>query len=235
MNKLFVNADDFGLTRGVNLGIVDAHKLGIVNSTTMMMNMPGTDHAIQLAKETSTLLLGVHLVLTAGRPLLKDVSSLVDRQGNFKKQSQIRTNNDIHLEDLEREWTAQIEKFLAAGLIPTHLDSHHHMHGIEEFYPVVKTLSERYHLPVRRTNLQMGDLTSFTDLLFVDFYGETLSDDYFDRIAAKVENGQTVEVMCHPGYVDQYLLDHSSYNLARLKELEILTNVKLPGKFELAK
>ena len=110
MIKLIVNADDFGLTEGTNYGIIDGHINGLVNSTTMMMNMPGTEHAVRLAKEYNLLGVGVHLVLTAGEPLLKDVPSLVGENGSFHKQSVVREGN-INPEEVEREWTAQIEKF----------------------------------------------------------------------------------------------------------------------------
>ncbi len=97
-----------------------------------MMNMPGTEHAVHLAKEYKTLGVGVHLVLTAGEPLLKNVPSLVGADGLFHKQGVVREGN-IDPEEVEREWTAQIEKFLSYGLIPTHLDSHHHVHGLPIF------------------------------------------------------------------------------------------------------
>ena len=90
MIKLIVNADDFGLTEGTNYGIIDGHINGLVNSTTMMMNMPGTEHAVRLAKEYNLLGVGVHLVLTAGEPLLGDVPSLVGSDGSFHKQSVVR-------------------------------------------------------------------------------------------------------------------------------------------------
>ena len=101
MIQLIVNADDFGLTEGTNYGIIDGHINGLVNSTTMMMNMPGTEHAVHLAKEYKTLGVGVHLVLTAGEPLLKNVPSLVGADGLFHKQGVVREGN-IDPEEVER-------------------------------------------------------------------------------------------------------------------------------------
>ena len=110
MTKVIINADDFGLSRGVNYGIIDTHLKGIVTSATMMMNAKATKHAISLAKDTPSLKVGVHLVLTWGKPLLDDVPSLVDETGKFKKQIVVYSNPfSISLDDLEREWTAQIE------------------------------------------------------------------------------------------------------------------------------
>jgi chitin disaccharide deacetylase len=225
-----VNADDFGYSRGVNYGIIDAHKYGIVNSTTMMMNMPGVSHAVELAKENPTLQLGIHLVLTCGKPLLSDVLSLIDDKGNFKKMNDFIRDNHLSLLELEREWTAQIEKFLDFGLTPTHFDSHHHVHTIHEFLPVVQRLSNKYNLPVRRiSNHPVEGVPPFTDIFLHDFYGDGISGDFFEKLANRGVVGQTVEVMCHPAYLDNEVLNGSSYCLERVKETNILTTVTLPN------
>jgi len=232
MAKLIVNADDFGYSAGVNYGIIESHLHGIVNSATMMMNMSGTKQAIELAKQVPTLKVGIHLVLTTGRPLLTDVPSLVDERGNFKSQSHLLKQKDIDLMDLEREWAAQIEAFYQAGLTPNHFDSHHHVHGMAELYPVVKKLSDQYDLPVRKVNPSL-DLRYYSDVFFDHFYGEGISDTYFDRLQQRVGEGQTVEIMVHPGFIDQELLTGSSYNIQRAKETYILTHVQLPDLFTL--
>jgi chitin disaccharide deacetylase len=229
MIKLIVNADDFGLSRGVNHGIIDSHLYGIVNSATMMMNMAGTEHAIELAKKNPGLRVGIHLILTCGKPLLSDVPTLVDEKGNFKSLSCLSRTKDISIRELEREWTAQIERFLSTGLEPTHFDSHHHVHTWEELFPVVKKLSAKYNLPVRRNgSITNEGVESFTNISLFDFYGEGVSHDYFSKLAEFVEDEMTVEVMCHPAYIDNTLLKVSSYTYTRLTELEILTTVELP-------
>lgn len=233
MPKLIVNADDFGYSRGINHGIIDSYLNGIVNSATMMMNMSGTDHAIELAKQYPTLKVGVHLVLTCGRPLLNDVPSLVDEKGNFKSLSMLTEKMDIDLKELEREWTAQIGRFVQAGLKPNHLDSHHHVHGMKELYPVVKLLSEKYELPVRKT-AEPFNLTSYSDIFLDDFYGEQINVNYFKELENKWKDSDyTIEIMTHPGYLDEEVLKGSSYNVQRTKETKILTSVTLPKYFEL--
>lgn len=227
MTKVIINADDFGLSRGVNYGIIDAHLKGIVTSSTMMMNAKAIKHAISLAKDTQSLKVGVHLVLTWGRPLLDDVPSLIDEEGNFKKQIFVYGNPfSISLDDLEREWTAQIEKCLDADLTPSHLDSHHHVHGIKEFYPVIKNLSDKYGLPVRNAGVHFTDIQTLTDVFFDDFYGEGIVDNYFDKLPNRVEDDKSVEVMTHPAYLDETLMEESSYNMQRLKETRILMEAK---------
>ncbi|MEQ2467215.1 chitin disaccharide deacetylase [Niallia hominis] len=227
MTKVIINADDFGLSRGVNYGIIDAHLKGLVTSTTMMMNAKATKHAISLAKDTPSLKVGVHLVLTWGRPLLEDVPSLIDEAGNFKKQIFVYGNPvSISLDDLEREWTAQIEKCFDADLTPSHLDSHHHVHGIKEFYPVIKKLSEKYGLPVRNAGTHFTDIQTLTDVFLDDFYGDGVTDSYFENLHEQVEGGKSIEIMTHPAYLDETLMKESSYNMQRLKETRILMDAK---------
>ncbi|MGE7602623.1 chitin disaccharide deacetylase [Peribacillus sp. NPDC097675] len=234
MIEVLVNADDFGFSRAVNYGILNSHINGIVNSATLMMNAKATEHAIRIAKDHRTLKVGIHLVLTWGRPLLDDVPSLVDEAGNFKKQAEIQKNpDDISLEELEREWSAQIDKFLALGMSPTHFDSHHHVHAIPAFLPVVKKLSAHYRLPVRKAGTHFQDIETVTDTFLSDFYGESAATDYFQNLHERISEGKSVEVMTHPAYLDEDLLKHSSYNKDRLKETAILMKATLPEGFVL--
>lgn len=234
MIKLIVNADDFGYSRGINHGIIDAHQNGIVNSTTMMMNMPGVSHAVELAKQNPKLKVGIHLVLTCGKPLLSDVPSLVDKNGDFKRLADFINDRDLSLLDLEREWTAQIERFLETGLIPSHFDSHHHVHGIPELRQVVQKLSQKYQLSARQAAGNIVDgVPAFTDVFLHDFYGDGVTEDYFEKLPSRVEDGLTVEIMCHPGYLDHEVLTGSSYASQRVEETRILTSVTLPKNIEL--
>lgn len=236
MIEVVVNADDFGLSNAVNYGIFDCHKNGLINSATMMMNAKATEHAIQLAKDTPSLKVGVHLVLTSGRPILHDVSSLVDNKGWFKKQLDILNEpKGISLEELEKEWSAQIDRFLDAGLVPTHFDSHHHMHGIPFFHPVVKRLSEKYQLPIRKVRDDLIDVPTLTDLFLDDFYGETGNQGFFKTLDERVKDCTSVEIMAHPAYLDEDLLHQSSYTHERLKEVSILMSEALPEGFILRK
>jgi predicted glycoside hydrolase/deacetylase ChbG (UPF0249 family) len=225
-----VNADDFGYSRGINYGIIDAHKHGIVNSATMMMNMPGVTHSVLLAHENPKLKVGIHLVLTCGKPLLADVPSLVNKNGCFKRILEFKEQRDLSLDELAREWSAQIEKFLETGLTPTHFDSHHHVHTIPAFLPVVQMLSKKYNLRARRFSEDaVVGVPAFSDVFLHDFYGDGATRDYFENLLTRVHDGQTVEVMCHPGYLDHEILNGSSYAADRVKETDILTSVKLPS------
>ena len=225
--KLIVNADDFGYSKGVNLGIMEAHKNGIVTSATMMCNMPGLAHAVELAKDMPSLGVGIHLVLTCGSPVSPDVPSLVDEAGQFRK----RPEQLEHAEpaDIEREFVAQIERFLSTGLRPTHLDSHHHVHSHEKVFPIVRRLAERYQLPLRRISMNPSHEAVYQSIKTTkafdgSFYGEHVTVDTLAHILQQYESCETVELMCHPAFIDQSVLTGSSYTIPRSTELAVLTD-----------
>jgi len=128
--KLIVNADDFGYTERVSAGILRAHHDGIVTATTFMTNAPHTDGAAKLARATPSLDVGVHLVLSYGRPLsdVARVRSLVDADGKFFRPKEL-LSRDVDRTEALAEYRAQYEK--ARDLLerdPTHLDTHHWVH-----------------------------------------------------------------------------------------------------------
>ncbi len=129
--RLIVNADDFGHTSGVSEGIRRAHVQGIVTSTTAMMNRPAS--LVELPKALARcpeLGIGVHLVLTTGKPVLPaaQLPSLVDGAGNFlRREVLIQRLAQINPDEAAAEWHAQVELFIkVTGNKPDHLDSHHH-------------------------------------------------------------------------------------------------------------
>lgn len=221
--KLIVNADDFGYSRAVNYGIVDSFHFGIVTSTTMMMNMPGTEHAIQLAKQNPDLGVGIHLVLTCRKPISGNVPSLVTSSGYFKTKEEIMAFQDISEEEVQREWIAQIEKFLSNNLKPSHLDSHHFVHSHPKLTAIIFHLAKKYHIPVRNDFgiRKDADITT-TDVFYKNFFDQVATAESFYSLNSYVD--KTIEVMCHPGYLDEELLKHSSYHHQRAKEVEVLTS-----------
>lgn len=230
MTKLIVNADDFGYSKGINLGIIEAHREGIVSSTTLMTNMPGAEHAFELAKENQQLGVGIHLVLDCGFPVHEHVPSLVDENGRLLKMAQLLERATE--EDIEKELTSQIEKFLSFGVKPTHMDSHHHIHSLEKVFPIVRKLAEKYQLPIRKVTRNSITASDYEGLKTVDyfndeFYGEELDVAGLKEILLQAKNYATVEVMAHPGYVDYEILTGSSYHTPRVKELALLTDPEI--------
>lgn len=159
MKIAILNADDFGLANGVNDGIIEAFKNGILTSTTMMVNMPAFDNAVTQAKQNPGLGIGIHLVATLGKPVLpySEISSLVDDKGMFYQKYSILLKNIISgkakLKELKNEFSAQIEKFLKTGLEPTHLDSHQHIHMFPSIFNIVIELCKDFNInKIRQPN-----------------------------------------------------------------------------------
>ncbi|WP_026692366.1 chitin disaccharide deacetylase [Peribacillus kribbensis] len=225
MVKVVINADDFGYSKGVNLGIIEAYQNGIVTSATLMANMPGAAHAAALALENPGLGVGVHLVLDCGSPVCDNVHSLMDERGTFLKASEIVSSGNP--EEIERELSAQIEKVISFGIKPTHFDSHHHIHGYEKTFGIVSRLAAKYAIPYRPV---AEDLLEGSDPVHPgvqyfspDFYGDDLSSDRLKEVLEKTRSYETAEIMTHPAYLDEGILSGSSYNVQRVRELSILT------------
>lgn len=212
--KWIINADDFGYCKGVNLGIVEAYKNGILTSATLMTGMPGFDHAIELLKENKGLGCGIHMTLTAYEPVLKTHKTIVDEKGKFFKSPGKINLEKIDLNEIYEEFCAQIEKAKAAGVEITHLDSHHHVHMQESLRPVIDKIREKYKLPIR------GDIK-----LEGSFYAENANEDYLKSLYNEEE--EIIEIMTHPAYLDLDIYESSSYNTYRMKELKVLTSKEI--------
>ncbi len=134
MKELILNADDFGLTQGVNRGIIRAHRHGILTSATLMATGRAFDHAVEQARENPTLGVGCHLVLTGGSAVAphQQIPSLVDQNGRLPQSLTLLVANvtagRVPPIEIETELRAQIEKIRRAGIEPTHLDTHKHTH-----------------------------------------------------------------------------------------------------------
>ena len=225
MAKLIVNADDFGYSEGVNHGIISAHKNGIVTSCTVMANMPGFEHGMELIKENPTLRCGVHMTLTCYKPLLKDHKTIVDENGNFVRRPSEEMIKNIDLEEVYREFKAQIEK-VRERIEITHLDSHHHVHGQEYLKPVIERIANEYNLPMRQSSDMYIDGVRNVKCVG-NFYMDNVKEEYFQENLEKLRENEVVDLMCHPAFVDAFLLGSSSYNVQRAKEHKILTSDKV--------
>lgn len=234
MKKLIINADDYGHTMGVTYGIIDAHERGIVNSTTALSVSPYFFEAMRLSSKFPTLKIGMHLTLTlrGAKPILGDkVPTLTNEKGEFYRSEHLVTT--ISLVEVEMEWRAQIEKFLESGYRPTHIDSHHNVHGFSQgLFDVALKLSKEYDLPLRNY-LTNADEASFekanvktTSRCFQDFYLEGVTYqtviDTLDKIVESED--EYFEMNCHPGFLDNYLMANSGYTNQRIDEIDILTS-----------
>jgi predicted glycoside hydrolase/deacetylase ChbG (UPF0249 family) len=139
VSRLIVNADDFGLTAGVNRAIVELHLAGVLTSTTLMARAAATDEAIEIARATPSLGVGCHVVLVDGEPVLRPRQDLVwladPRVGRFRP-SLSGFLDDLYrrgprrklLGEIEAEAGAQIAFLQSRGVRLTHVDTHKHTH-----------------------------------------------------------------------------------------------------------
>lgn len=153
LQKIF-NADDFGISKGVNAAIVKAHREGILNSASLMINQKYATEAVKLAKEMPELEMGLHVNLTNEYPAAsaQEIPLLVDGQGKLKngfvnllllsffKPRQLRLQVEI-------EMRAQIAKYLTTGLPLQHLDSHRHVHMIPQIFKTMRKLQKEFEVP----------------------------------------------------------------------------------------
>ena len=229
--KVLFNADDFGFSKGVNLGILEAFQQGVISSTSLMVNMPGFNHAIELMKQYPDLLkVGIHLVTSVEHSICKDLKTLTDKNNHFYHNQDIIKN--CHIEELKKEYEAQLLRFLDTGFRPTHIDFHWC------FYPAqieaAMYLSQKYNLPIRAENKDMEQLFKNNHIrhnmnMIQDFYNLDIAQITPKKLNSLLQyaidnHWDSCTFALHPAYVDQTLLDLSSYNIQRAKEFASLTD-----------
>jgi predicted glycoside hydrolase/deacetylase ChbG (UPF0249 family) len=148
--RLIINADDFGLTPGVNRAIAELHDAGAVTSATLMANGPAFDNAVALALARPSLGVGCHIVLVDGTPL-SDPSTIPTLLGPNRLTFRNSLGDfalgvlrgSIHQDDIRREALAQIQKLQRAGLKLTHVDTHKHTHLLSRVTrPIIRALEQ---------------------------------------------------------------------------------------------
>jgi len=166
LKNLIVNADDLGWTEGVNRGIAEAHRNGIVTSASLLANGAAFASGVELARSTPRLGVGVHLNLSDGEPVAPRelVATLVNDKGEFAGGPEALllriAKRDVSLSEVEHEWEAQIEKVKGAGLQPTHLDGHKHVHMLPGLFEVALRLAKRYGIGAIRVAHEASSLRS---------------------------------------------------------------------------
>lgn len=229
--KVIMNADDFGFSKGVNLGILEGFQHGIISSTSLMVNMPGFDHAISLMKQFPELLkVGLHLVTSVEYAVTGPLSTLTDETGHFYHDEHIIAN--CHLEELKKEYEGQLQKFLATGLQPDHLDFHW-CHTPVQVQAAIY-LAQKYHLPMRAGDKEIEKICEAAGVAYApnhisDFYNQAERhadvETMLGLLAKHLEAGDSmIEFAVHPAYVDADLLRLSSYNVQRAWEFKVLTD-----------
>jgi predicted glycoside hydrolase/deacetylase ChbG (UPF0249 family) len=244
---LIPNADDFGFTPSVNEGIVHAHRHGILTAATLMANGEAFEDAVRLARETPSLDVGCHLVLVGGRPLATPYERL-PRTAAELVAAVVRRRIEPY-----RELRLQIERILAAGVEPTHLDTHKHTHLLPPVLEAVARLSQEFGIawvrrpfdfPLTAVGVPWGTRAANRGLgllrprfhRVLEKYGCRTADHFAGfQITGRFRMAELVklihslpegvtEFMCHPGWCREDLRKASTrLKESREEELRALT------------
>jgi chitin disaccharide deacetylase len=203
---LVVNADDFGMSPGVNEGIVDAHVHGIVTSASLMVGRPGSEHAAALLDAHPSLSVGLHLEDDGVRDL-----------DDPAQAAQL--------------FAAQLERFRElTGSEPTHIDSHHHVHSEDERLELFRALAEPLAVPVRHDGRvdYIGDFWAQGEVGVTNL--DYIRRPFLVHLIANEARGGLTELACHPAKVTGDF--RSSYLEERAVELATLTEPGLQEEIE---
>lgn len=254
MKRLIVNADDFGLTSGVNRAVIECYQGRAVTSATLLVNGGAAVEAALAAADNPGMGVGLHLNLTTGPPAAArgTVQSLLGPDGNFPglRQALWRlTTGRARTHELENEITAQVERLKELGIRPTHIDSHHHLHAHPRLRSLIKRICPRLGITKMR-GFQMSPRSpkalavAIASRLPAPGNAMTAPDAFSGvevmggkDMAAELRRcllrqGDTLEFMCHPGYADEALSQITSYNRPRQAELGSLLSPEFAAAIE---
>jgi predicted glycoside hydrolase/deacetylase ChbG (UPF0249 family) len=205
---MIVNADDLGLSSGVNRGIVVAHRSGIVTSASLMVRWPAAKEVPALMAANPRLAVGLHL----------DLGEWYYADGAWSARYEVVDLADRSV--VEEEVERQLEQFVRlVGRPPTHIDSHQHVHDDPVLRPVVARIGRRLGVPVRGMSPEVAYCGSFYGQDGRGFgVPEAIAVDALVAIVAGLADGIT-EVACHAGYGDE--LD-TTYRDERAREVSVL-------------
>src|SRR5258708_2390401 len=164
MRNLIVNADDLGWTPGVNRGIAEAHRNGIVTSASLLANGSAFEDGVRSAQELPRLGVGVHLNLSDGKPVAAaaEVPTLLNNAGEFSGGPEALlfrlTAKSLELNHVELEWSAQIEKVRQAGIRPSHLDGHKHIQMLPGLFAIALRLAKKFAIDAVRVSHEESTL-----------------------------------------------------------------------------
>lgn len=260
VKRLIVNADDFGLDPAVNCGIIQAHELGIVTNTSLLCCGAAFDEAAEFGRNHKDLGVGIHLALNEENPVSPrdKISSLLDKDkecllsyADFLKKF---LSGRIALTQVYLEFESQINKFIGAGLRPTHLDSHKHIHLIPGILEVVLELAVKFHISGLRlprlpllvnfktkrypraigvwglsvlSNIQLHKIKKYLIKVPDYCYGLIESGRLTEADLAGILNNLpngTNEIICHPGLLTPDLSSRYKWGYHWLTELNGLSS-----------
>jgi predicted glycoside hydrolase/deacetylase ChbG (UPF0249 family) len=216
LKYLIPNADDFGFTRDVNQGIVEAHRRGILTATTIMATGPAFEHAVELALQNPELDVGVHLVLVDSEGFPPTIPQLLFSLGRIKIYDQL---------------VRQVQKVLDAGLQPSHLDTHKHTHLLPQVFNAVTRIAKEFKIPWVRRRLLLPTYGCRTTDHFAGFR-MNIDPASLSNLIRNLPEG-TTEFMCHPGLCTAELrAARTRLKESRRRELDALTSPDVRAALE---
>lgn len=205
---LIVNADDLGLSQGVNSGIIKAHEQGIVTSASLMVRYPYAGEVAAYRRAYPGLSIGMHLDLG---------------EWKYANDEWVLDYEVVSFEDekaLNREVLRQFEAFRdIVGTGPTHIDSHQHVHRSGALKDIIMGIADGLKVPLRHFSPKVrycGDFYGQTDRGTP--FPENISTDGMIKILSSLQAGIT-ELACHPGNGETL---NTAYSAERLQELKVL-------------
>ena len=241
--KLIINADDYGCTVPVSLGIIEGMKYGLISSTSALVPCDCFQEMASYAIEHGLKKMGIHCMLTMLKPTLprEKVQSLVDENGYFFDRKGFMSR-EVDVDEARAELENQIRIFLESGLQLDHIDTHHgFMMKNDTFFHMFMDLAQKYQVPLRNElsradeekqriytkecfdrKIRMADCVYFNH----STPHHTIEDVKKFLINAS-EKYKVVEIGCHPGHSDAYLRSLSVLNDDREIELDVMTSPEL--------
>ena len=212
LKKLLIVSDDFGLTSGINYGILHAYLRHSISGADLIVNAPQTLEAVDLIQKYQMHCIGIHINITLGKPVsnVQDVPSLVNQQGLFHSSKWWLKNPQVNVVELILEFDNQIALFeKLIGKKPVHI-SYHHRYDFYKHYPsLAKHLFKKYSIPMRLERDEKGYP-----------YEYAYNSSYFINQSILQEEllCDVVELPCHVGFVDKDIMKISSLNLQRMED-----------------
>lgn len=225
--KLIMRADDLGISEGVNYGIVKAILDGMITSVGLMPNMSTAKHGVDLIKHLDVCL-GQHSNICLGKPLRDPqlIPSLVDENGEFYTSHIInhRQEDTINIQECEIELEAQLNRFVElTGKMPDYFEGHAVFS--KNYLLALQNIAKKHHLfYVNPMDQQWVETYGIYGMGMYQLNEQGFYDpyQYFENNLHNIQNNDCTLAIFHPGYLDQYILDHSSYTIIRTKECEFL-------------
>ena len=239
--KLIMRADDLGFSEAVNLGIHKAVKDGVITSVGLMTNMEYAQSGYELIKDFD-IALGQHTNICVGKPVSDPqlIPSLVQENGEFCSSREIRnrTIDTVVIEEAEIEIEAQYLRFKEiTGKDPDYFECHAVVS--QNFFMALKNVAKKYHLFYENIifDQEFEKESGIYGINMAQLNEKMLYDpkEYVENSLDFIKNHDVSVMVFHPGYLDQYILTHSSFTLIRAMECDFLCSKWLKDWLEVNK